>query len=138
MLHQFVATVADGIVQEFYHLSLGQRTIDTLLGRQLNVFQIGCCQFASLFVEALIEHIGTSQVTFGGTLGGMAVATGRCTMLHQVGCTDEVGQYVREDDGLCILLWAGVGSGGSPVGGDVAPELDAPEVEQTTHEVGLA
>ena len=68
----------------------------------------------------------------------MSVATGGSSVSHQVGSADEVGQDVGINDSLSILLRAGIGSSGSPVGGNVAPELRAPEVEQATHEVGLA
>ena len=41
------------------------------------------------------------------------------------------------DLSLSTQLRTGIGSGDSPVCGDITPELYAPEVEQTTHEVSL-
>ena len=67
----------------------------------------------------------------------MTVATCCHTMTHQVGSTGKIGQDMRHDLVFCAQLRTGIWSCDSPVCRDVTPELYAPEVEQTTHEVSL-
>ena len=68
----------------------------------------------------------------------MSVATSGKAVTHQLSSADKVGQDMRHNNLLGTCLRTGVGSGRSPVSGNVAPELYAPEIEQATHEVGLA
>ncbi len=135
VLHELVTTVLDGIRECIHNAILRQCAINAFLLWKCECFEIGLSQLSSLLVETFVEHIGTSEHTFGSTLCSMTVATGGCTMLHQVLCAHEVSNDVRPNHCFSICLRTWVWSSSCPVCRNVSPELRTPHIEQATHEV---